>query len=243
MQIGVGLTSRWQRFPILSALMKLHALRFALLAVFAAWVGFGPLSFCSDRLRMDVVYVDDYLKNPVLLKTIRPTILTFSREGNSPIDSVPQGQTVHLIAIGADRHLVETRVTNGKAEGWLLVSDLEPIPESVITELEAKRADEEKIKQAIAKKEILVGMPEDAITKILGRPNSKSTVVEPAGSSEKWSYLSYKMVPVQTQTIIGGTNYVSTIYQQVITGSKIVFFQDKKVIRFEVNKEDPRRTD
>src|SRR5205814_191770 len=117
----------------------------------------------------------------------------FSRDGNSPIDSLSAGTPVHLVGIGTDRHLVEAHVTNGKAEGWILVNDLEPIPEDTIKELEAKRADDEKLKQAIARKEILVGMPEDAVLKILGRPNSKSTVVETSGSSEKWSYIAYKM--------------------------------------------------
>jgi len=186
---------------------------------------------------MDVIYLDDYLKKPVGLKTVRSTLLTFSRDGSGPIDSLSAGTTVHLLGLGTDRHLVEARVTNGKAEGWILANDLEPIPEETIKELESKRADDEKLKQAIAKKEVLVGMPEDAVLKILGRPNSKSTITEPSGTSEKWSYVTYKMVPLQTQNLINGTNYVSTVYQKVVTGSKIVFFQDKKVIRFEVNQE------
>ncbi len=204
-------------------------------------LSFAALSLFAERLRMDVVYVDDYLKKPVALKTLHRTVLTFSREGDSPIDGLAEGVTVKLIGIGSDRHLVEARVTNGKAEGWVLASDLEPIPEPIIKQIEDKRADEEKIKDAIARKEILVGMPDEAVIKILGRPSSKSSVVEPSGNSEKWSYISYKMVPIQTQTIIHGTNYISTIYQKVVTGSKVVFFQDKKVIRFEVNTDNPQQ--
>ena len=193
----------------------------------------------ADRLRLDdVFYVDDYLEKPVELKVLRATSLTFSRDGSSLLDAVRAGQHVRLIGIGKDRYLVKAQTLNGRLEGWALMSDLEPIPEAIGKELEQKSKEAEKLKQAIARNEIEIGMPQDAVTKILGKPKAKSSVKDANGSFEQWTYTSYKSVPFYVPSNFNGTNVVSTLYRKMPVGSRVITFQEKKVIRIETKQDD-----
>jgi hypothetical protein len=199
-------------------------------------LAFGGL----ERLRReDVVYVDDYLKKPVALKTLRATSITFSRDGNGFLDTLRPTQEVRLIGIAEDRFLVEARITNGRAEGWVLPGDMEPIPEAVIKEIQKKSDEAEKEKKAIARGQVEVGMSQEAVQKILGKPKGKSSILENEGSFEQWKYPSYKTVPVYVPTVVNGTNVVYSFYQKVLVGEKVVTFQDKKVIRYETKDEAP----
>lgn len=188
--------------------------------------------------REDVVYVDDYLAKPVAMKTRRATPLTFSRDGNGYLDTLRPGQEVRLVGIAEARYLVEARVTNGRAEGWVVVADLEPIPEAVVKEIQKKGAETEKEKQAIARGEIEVGMSPDAVLKILGKPKTKSSILESGGNFEQWSYPTYKTVPFYVPTVVNGTNFVNTFYRKVIVGNKVVTFQNGKVVRFETKRDE-----
>src|SRR4051812_49172577 len=74
----------------------------------------------AEHNRYDnLVYVSDYLSQPVKLKTLRATPLTVSRDGSGLLDTLLNGQQVTLVGLGqeATRYLVSARVTNGHAEG------------------------------------------------------------------------------------------------------------------------------
>lgn len=193
----------------------------------------------ADRLRLeDVVYLEDYFDKPVELKAVRATSLTFSRDGTGAIDTISPRQTVVLVGIGAERYLVRARVSTGRADGWVRPADMEPIPESIMTELEKKSAAAAKVKEAIAKGEIEIGMTVDDVVKILGTTKVKSQIKDASGSREEWTYTTYKTVYVSVPSNFNGTNYISTLPRKVPVSSKIVTFQNDKVTRYEVKDED-----
>lgn len=208
------------------------------------WLLMAGLAFAVSRevvpeklRREGVVYVEDYVE-PVALKALRATRLTFSRDGNGLLDSLRAGQEVRLVGIAEDRYLIKARVTNGLAEGWVLPDDMEPIPEAVIKAIQKKKAEVEKEREAIARGEIEVGMSQDTVLKILGKPKSKSSILESGGSFEQWSYPTYKTVPFYVPTVVNGTNFVNTFYRKVIVGNKVVTFQNGKVVRFETKQDE-----
>ncbi|MBI4026035.1 MAG: hypothetical protein HY360_13700 [Verrucomicrobia bacterium] len=210
--------------------------RFQILTALAVACG---IAWAADRLRLDgVLYVEDYVEKPVELKALNPTLLTFSRDGSAPLDNIRAGQHVRLLGIGEDRYLVRARVTNGRADGWVVASDMEPIPESVIKELETKSAAAEKVKKAVARGEIEIGMTQDAVEKVLGKTKVKSKITDANGAVEQWTYPAYKTVPYQVHSVANGTNYVSLIQRKVQVGATIVTFQDSKVIRFEKKQDE-----
>jgi hypothetical protein len=197
-----------------------------------------------DRLRLeDVLYVDDYLAKPVELKVLRPVALTFSRDGTSTIERLRTGQTVRLLGIIPDRYLVKTRMSTGSAEGWILSSELEPLPESLVKEVEQKSAEAEKLKKAIDKGEVEVGMPQDAVLKILGAPKDKTVVQDAQGRFEQWTYTSYKTIPLCIPTTVVLSNGVvttspTTVYRKVPSGSQTIILKDQRVVRIESRQED-----
>jgi hypothetical protein len=192
----------------------------------------------SDRLRLDVLYVDDYLTHSVELNTISPTLLTFSRDGTAVLDKLPKGQKVVLVGFGGDRYLVGTRTPRGKFEGWVLPEDLEPIPEEAMAEINKKIEETKKLKQAIEQGTIAIGMTLEMVEKVLGKPKAKSSITEAGGVFQQWTYNEYKSVPYHVQNLANGTNFISTLYRKVPIGTKIVTFQDGKVMRFETKEED-----
>ncbi len=199
--------------------------------------------FAADKLRLDdVVYLDDFMSKPIELKALKATPLTFSRDGNGVIDTIGARQSVRLIGIGPERYLVQARVTNGRAEGWVLPSSMEPIPESLLKDIEKKSAAAEKVKEAISRGEIEIGMTEEDVIKILGTTREKSQVKDINGSFDQWTYTTYKKVAYTVQSLVNGTNsWTTTLFRNVPVGHKIVSFQDKKVVRFENKQDDPNQ--
>ena len=108
----------------------------------------------------------------------------------------------------------------------------------MLANFEKKRGEAERIRQAVARGEVEVGMPQEAVTKILGKPTAKTSVREAGGEFEQWTWTTYKTIPYYVPATINGTNIVSTLYRRVPVGTKIVTFQGKLVIRIE-QKEEP----
>jgi len=204
-----------------------------------AVVGFWAELLAVERLRLsNVFYVEDHLEKPLELKALRKTLITFSRDGSGLLDTLRAGQHARLVGIGKDRYLIKTMTLNGRVEGWVVASDMEPIPEAIVKELDQKSKEAEKLRQAIEKKEVEIGMPQDAVIKILGKPKAKSSIKDAAGSFEQWTYTTYKNVPFYLPSNIGGTNFIATVYRKAPVGTKVITFQEKKVIRFETKEEE-----
>ena len=207
--------------------------------------------FAMDRLRSEgVVYLEDYLDKPVELKALQTTFLTISQDGRGILGTLVSNQFVRLVGIRSDHFLIEAQITRSRGEGWVVPSNFEPIPEAVLKELQQKIDEAKKIKQAITRGEIEIGMPQEAVLKILGKPISKSSITEAEGTVEQWTYATYKTLPLYFPSVVNttirttnsvstttGTTY-STLYRKVPVGTKVVTFHDKKVIRFETKQDE-----
>lgn len=198
-----------------------------------------PATMAIERSRQeDVTYVEDFLAEPLVLRTLRATPLAFGRDGTGVMDWLVEKQRVTVVGLGPDRHLVRAMISNGRAEGWVLAADIEAPPPEKMAEFEKKRKEAERIRQAIARGEVEVGMPQEAVLKLLGKPTAKSSVREAGGEFEQWTWTTYKTIPYYVPATINGTNIVSTLYRKIPVGSKIVTFQGKQVIRVE-QKDEP----
>ena len=51
-----------------------------------------------------------------------------------------------------------------------------------------KSREAEKLKQAIARNEVEIGMPQEAVDQILGKPKAKSLIKDANGTFEQWTY-------------------------------------------------------
>jgi hypothetical protein len=203
-------------------------------------LGICGLFAVSERLRLEgVLYLNDILERPIELRATRATYMTFTRDGTSILGTILEGQKVQVVGLSDYRYLVAGRLRGGVTEGWVVPSDFEAISEATMKEINAKREHAEKIKAAIARGEIMIGMTQEMVEKILGSPGSKSQILDERGAFDQWTYTAYKSIPYQVPGSINGTNFMSVLYRKVPTGSKVVTFQDKKVIRFESKTEDP----
>lgn len=197
----------------------------------------------ADRLRLDdVLYVDEHLKSQVRLKVVKPGALSLSRDGSGVIETIPAGRTVRLVGLATDQehYLVEVEwmKSGGRAEGWMATANLEAIPEAVQKELQQRSREAVKIKEAMKRGEIEIGMSTEMVQGILGKATSRSSITEAAGSFEQWTYTAYKTVAMHVPQIVNGTNTLCVVNRKMPAGTKIVTFQDKKVVRFETKDED-----
>lgn len=213
-------------------------------AVIAGVVLFsGQLGAVDDRLRLEgVFYLEDYLEKPLELKALRLSAISSGRDGSGPLGTLREGQLARLIGMAKDQYLVSARTLDsggGKTEGWVPISALEPIPNEVLKELDKKSREAKELKDAIDRKEIAIGMPQDAVLKMMGQPKAKSEVQDASGVVEQWTYPTYKMVPVSISSHdqFGNLVYLST-YRKIPVGNKIITFQDKKIIRVETRQDD-----
>jgi hypothetical protein len=192
----------------------------------------------ESRLKQpDVVYLEEFLKQPLNLKAIQTTPITFTRDGHGPIDVVRPGQHVRVIGLWDRKYLVNSWGSTGRVEGWVVASDFEPFPEEVLALLRKRFEEAQRIEQAIESGEIVIGLPDEAVEKILGKPTAKSTIVEAGGKFEQWTYTAFKSIPYYVPAVVNGTNVVTKFYRKIPVGYKIVTFQDHKVIRFETKEE------
>jgi hypothetical protein len=203
-------------------------------------IGMVGLLTATDRLRKEgVLYLDDILEQPVELRAVRATYLTFTRDGTSILGTILEGQKVRVIGLSDYRYLIAGRIRGGVTEGWVIPSDFESIPEATLKDIHSKRERAEKLKAAMARGEVMIGMTQEMVEKMLGAPGSKSQIMDEHGTFDQWTYTAYKSIPYQVPGSINGTNFMSVLYRKVPTGSKVVTFQEKKVIRFESKQEDP----
>lgn len=207
-----------------------------------------PIHASTNPLRVkDVLYVEDYSKDPIELHARHALMITTGRDGSGGIQNLMGGQIVEIIGFSSIsihplRYLVRFRQGTVKVEGWVLASELDPIPEEILQTLENKRLEKEKLQEAITRGEIEVGMPKDAVSIILGKPKEYSTIKQADGTFEQWTYTTYKLVPSLFPSVVAGSNYVASgvaqVNQKIPSGIKVITFQNEKVIRIETKKDD-----
>jgi hypothetical protein len=178
------------------------------------------------------------LQGPALrLKVLRDTPLNLTQASNTYMTYLPRGQTVEVLAIARYQLQVRGRMRTGAVQGWVNRHDIAEIPDETISELQDKLKSQQEIQDAIRRKEVIFGMTQEQVRSILGRPTDKSRIQDQDGTTEIWTYYSYKSVPVM-ETFGYGTNaYTQVVTQKIRTGSNTISFKNGMVTRIEQKSE------
>ena len=180
-----------------------------------------------------ILYLTQLSQPPLKAKVLRDTPLNLTRASNTTMTFLPRGQVIEILAIAKYQLQVRGRMSTGSVQGWVNRGDVTPIPDEMISEISEKIQNQKKLDDAIKRKEVIFGMTQDQVRTILGKPADKSSIQEEDGTTEIWTYYSYKSVPVM-ETYGYGTNiYTQTFMRKVRTGSKTISFRDGNVVRIE----------
>src|SRR5579862_6172088 len=86
----------------------------------------------------DILYLDK-LKEPVLhLKVLKRTSLNRTREPDSGVAFLAEGQVVEVSALGETQDYVSARIPTGPARGWVDAAALEPPPPYLLSKLQLR---------------------------------------------------------------------------------------------------------
>src|SRR5271154_7210421 len=73
----------------------------------------------------DILYLDEWNQPVLHLKALSRIPLTSSRDPNSVIAYLAEGQDVQIVGLGEAQHYVAARIATGPARGWVDARALE----------------------------------------------------------------------------------------------------------------------
>lgn len=220
----------------------------------AAALALATTAICAARADLDdygksnlskepgAVYVEDTLKNPIVLYTKNPAPIWYQLSRERQIGTVPKGREVTIIALSDSMYRVRTRARHGDVSGWVRPVDLmdKKGNQEFAAELQTIYKRQKVVQEMIEKNEIALGMTVDEVTASIGKPNVKSSKLDGKGRQDIYEYVTYKKVPQrQPYRDAYGRLLTRIVYIKVETGRRTVTFSNDTVISIEQSEGEP----
>lgn len=175
-----------------------------------------------------VIYLSDFLTEPMRLKVLAPAPAYFGLGGDRYVGTLRVPQVVEVQAIAKKAYRIRGKAQQGQILGWVNPAYLQEIPKETLDRLEASEERRQKVEALIAQKEIAIGMTTDEVFASIGKPEKKTTKQKrDEAVTEIWEYVKYESIPKYTNVI--GPNGVATIattYVKTPVGRMTVNFSD-----------------
>ena len=125
---------------------------------------------CTAETRYaDVIYLAEWNQPPLHLKVLYRTPLRSTRDPNSLVAYLAEGQPVEVIGLGESQDYVKTRIATGPAQGWVSADALEVPPTELVARLRDHRAKAEAHRDLIERHEVVAGMTRAEVRASLGK--------------------------------------------------------------------------
>lgn len=208
------------------------------------------------------IYLSDFEKNPLEKKLVRAARCFFDPQLTRYAGTLRFPQTVSVEAFLGDVCRIRGNAQQGGVAAWIPISELEPLPENFLVNLQKAEERRAEVDDLISRNEVAIGMTADEVGRSLGRPQKTTKRAEKDGLREVWEYIRYKLVPQTTfgpgvtQTVVtmpGGTNapagtlvttgtglVANTIYVKVPAGTLTVTLENGIVESMEQSEESSR---
>ena len=189
-------------------------------------------TLCTAETRYaDVIYLAEWNQPPLHLKVLYRTPLRSTRDPNSLVAYLAEGQPVEVIGLGESQDYVKTRIATGPAQGWVSADALEVPPTELVARLRDHRAKAEAHRDLIERHEVVAGMTRAEVRASLGKPDRVSHVRGEQGDEEQWRYVKYKYAPhyVREYDAKGQLRHVVS-YQRERGGQKVITFCKDEVV-------------
>lgn len=189
----------------------------------------------------DVVYLDEHLAKPLVLKTIKDAPVFSDRNGVNRVSTLKAGQKVKLEAITDRIYRIRTLGKYDKFSGWCGPWAFEcEKDEEFVAHLKEFYERQMAVAKLIAAKEVAVGMTMDEVTLALGKPTKTSMRKTANGNTGLWEYV----VTDEVKNYVTRTDpRTGAVYRQAVSVSQIeksrtnVEFTDNIVSAVEVSKD------
>ncbi len=194
------------------------------------------------------IYLSDFGERPLRQKLLRPARCFFDARMTRYVGTLRFPQTVRIEAFLDDVCRIRGDAQQGGVAGWIPYSELEPLPENLLSDLRQAEERRVEVEDLIARNEVAIGMTSEEVQRSLGRPQKKTKRAEKDKLLQIWEYIRYQLVPQTTygpgvtQTVVTippGTNSpggsfvttgtgltANTVYVKVPVGSLTVTFEN-----------------
>lgn len=148
-----------------------------------------------------VIYLSDFeVKEPrFALNAAAPCYFESSMKRYAGTLRFPQ--RVELDAVSpAGMYRVRGNARQGGVAAWIEPRFLDGVPEDLVPKLRAADERRREVEALIARNEVAIGMTLDEVGRSLGKPQKRSSTTNREGSTQKFEYIRYKLVPQTVYT-------------------------------------------
>jgi outer membrane protein assembly factor BamE (lipoprotein component of BamABCDE complex) len=210
------------------------------LACTALCVLLGVTALQAAETRFDdVLYLDDGNQAALYLKALHRTPITFSRNSQSVIAYLAEGQPVEVLGLGDEQYYVSARMPTGPLKGWVGTRALEAPPEGLVSRLRASRQQAQAHRESIERHEVTEGMTRAEVRASLGKPDRESRLHTQEGERERWFYTTYTYAPYYAphQDSKGAPGQLVS-YRREPSGHRTVTFQNGAVVEISEERDE-----
>lgn len=199
---------------------------FAVLLALAGFAGAEPIN-----REKGVIYLEDFLTEPMRLKVLTPAPAYFSLSGERYVGTLRVPQVVEVQAITDKAYRIRGRAQQGDILGWVSPAYLQEIPAETLERLRASEERRVEVEALIAEKEVAIGMTTDEVLRSIGKPQKKTNRKSRDKVTEDvWDYVEYKTIPQYTNVVgPNGVVNVVTTYVKTPVGRLTITFNDQIV--------------
>ncbi len=223
-------------------------IRFACWVVLAAVLLPGIATSSPIIREPGAIYLSDFGEKPLRMKLLRAAPCFFDAGMTRYAGTLRFPQSVRVEAFLENVCRIRGEARQGGVAAWIPYTELEPLPENLLTNLQEAEERRQTVEGLIAQNEVAIGMTEDEVSRSVGKPQKKTKRAEKDAVRQVWEYIRYELVPQTTvgpsfrQTIInvppgtntpGGTIITggnrltsSTVYVKVPVGKLSIAFLD-----------------
>jgi hypothetical protein len=194
------------------------------------------------------IYLSDFEEKPLRMKLLRPAPCFFDAGLTRYAGTLRFPQTVRVEAFLENVCRIRGDAQQGGVAAWIPYTELEPLPENLLSNLQEAEKRRQTVESLIAQNEVAIGMTEEEVSRSVGKPQKKTKRAEKDFVRQVWEYIRYELVPQTTVgpgfrqtvinippgtntpggTIITGGNQLtsSTVYVKVPVGKLSIAFLD-----------------
>jgi hypothetical protein len=182
-------------------------------AILAAVILAGSTSWAGPIVREPgVIYLSDFELTDARFPLTGPANCYFDANMKRYAGTLRFPQRVQLDAVSpAGMYRVRGNARQGGVAAWIEPQFLDGVPEDLVPKLRAADERRRQVEELIARNEVAIGMTLDEVGRSLGKPQKRSSTTNREGSSQKFEYVRYKLVPqtvytpTYAQTVLGIT--------------------------------------
>jgi hypothetical protein len=142
----------------------------------------------------EVVYLEQTLKKPIMLKVIREAPVYSDKDGNHRLGTLKADQMAKLEALSEKSYRVRGKGTRDGISGWVAPWAFSSTDPDFVAHLKLLYERQIQVQELIAAQAVAVGMTLDEVTLSLGKPTKTSVRSTGTTQTGRWEFIVFKDV-------------------------------------------------